>query len=128
MEGSLKKIKEIKTIKHRRWKLQEKLKWSIKLKKLDLRKERCCNNRWASTTFSLQFVQDKCDLLNSFQVGEVKIDINLRGREWTNAQGETGLFQYYSRLENCKITSWFLQQDKHHLCQQRSSVCTCDKS
>ena len=37
----------------------------------------------------VQFVQDKCDLLNSFQVGEqVKIDINLRGREWTNPQGE----------------------------------------
>jgi hypothetical protein len=42
---------------------------------------------------SVQFVQDKCDLLNSFQVGEaVKIDINLRGREWTNAQGETVYF------------------------------------
>jgi len=37
----------------------------------------------------VQFVQDKCDLLNSYQVGEaVKIDINLRGREWTNPQGE----------------------------------------
>lgn len=41
----------------------------------------------------VQFVQDKCDLLNSFQVGEaVKIDINLRGREWTNPQGETTYF------------------------------------
>ena len=41
----------------------------------------------------VQFVQDKCDLLNSFQVGEpVKIDINLRGREWTNPQGETVYF------------------------------------
>jgi hypothetical protein len=51
----------------------------------------------------VQFVQDKCDLLNSFQVGEaVKIDINLRGREWTRSR-RNGLFQYYSRLENCKI-------------------------
>ena len=41
----------------------------------------------------VQFVQDKCDLLNGFQVGEpVKIDINLRGREWTNRQGETVYF------------------------------------
>jgi len=42
---------------------------------------------------SIQFVQDKCDLLNTFNVGEsVKIGINLRGREWTNSQGETVYF------------------------------------
>jgi len=41
----------------------------------------------------IQFVQDKCDLLNSFAVGqEVKIGINLRGREWTNAKGELVYF------------------------------------
>ena len=41
----------------------------------------------------VQFVQDKCDLLNNYQVGDqVKIDINLRGREWTNQQGETVYF------------------------------------
>jgi hypothetical protein len=35
-----------------------------------------------------KFVQDKCDLLNSFQVGEaVKIDINLRGED-TNAKAK----------------------------------------
>lgn len=42
---------------------------------------------------SVQFVQDKCDLLNNYKAGDnVKIDINLRGREWTNAQGETVYF------------------------------------
>jgi spore germination protein YaaH len=52
---------------------------------------------------SVQFVQDKCDLLNNFQVGEaVKIDINLRGREWTNAQGET-VYLTHSRMENGKL-------------------------
>lgn len=41
----------------------------------------------------VQFVQDKCDLLNNYNVGEdVKIGINLRGREWTNPQGETVYF------------------------------------
>jgi hypothetical protein len=50
---------------------------------------------------SVQFVQDKCDLLNSFQVGEaVKIDINLRGREWTNAQGET---VYFNTIQGWRI-------------------------
>lgn len=50
---------------------------------------------------SVQFVQDKCDLLNTFQVGEaVKIDINLRGREWTNAQGET---VYFNTIQGWRI-------------------------
>ncbi|MBC5840160.1 MAG: DUF3127 domain-containing protein [Flavobacteriaceae bacterium] len=56
---------------------------------------------------SVQFVQDKCDLLNSFQVGEaVKIDINLRGREWTNAQGET---VYFNTIQGWRIAK--LQAD-----------------
>ena len=41
----------------------------------------------------VQFVQDKCDLLDKFKVGqEVKVGINLRGRDWVNAQGETVYF------------------------------------
>jgi len=41
----------------------------------------------------VQFVQDKCDVLDKFKVGEnVVISINLRGREWTNPQGETVYF------------------------------------
>ena len=50
----------------------------------------------------VQFVQDKCDLLNSYQVGEsVKIDINLRGREWTNQQGET---VYFNTIQGWRIS------------------------
>jgi hypothetical protein len=49
----------------------------------------------------VQFVQDKCDLLNTFQVGEaVKIDINLRGREWTNQQGE---IVYFNTIQGWRI-------------------------
>ena len=49
----------------------------------------------------VQFVQDKCDLLNNFQVGEqVKIDINLRGREWANSQGET---VYFNTIQGWRI-------------------------
>ena len=51
----------------------------------------------------VQFVQDKCDLLNGFQVGEpVKIDINLRGREWTNPQGET---VYFNTIQGWRIAN-----------------------
>lgn len=49
----------------------------------------------------VQFVQDKCDLLNNFQVGDaVKIDINLRGREWINPQGET---VYFNTIQGWRI-------------------------
>jgi len=49
----------------------------------------------------VQFVQDKCDLLNGFKVGEsVKIDINLRGREWTNPQGEV---VYFNTIQGWRI-------------------------
>ena len=44
---------------------------------------------------SVDFVQDKTDLLNNFQVGQqVKVGINLRGREWVSPQGETKHFDY----------------------------------
>jgi hypothetical protein len=49
----------------------------------------------------VQFVQDKCDLLNGFAIGEaVKIDINLRGREWVNPQGET---VYFNTIQGWRI-------------------------
>lgn len=51
----------------------------------------------------IEFVQDKCDLLNSYQIGQdVKISINLRGREWINPQGEAVYFNSIQgwRIEN----------------------------
>lgn len=51
----------------------------------------------------IEFVQDKTELLNNFQVGQnVKVSINLRGREWVNPQGETKYFNSISgwRIEN----------------------------
>ena len=49
----------------------------------------------------IEFVQDKCDLLNSYQVGQdVKIAINLRGREWINPQGEA---VYFNSIQGWRI-------------------------
>ena len=49
----------------------------------------------------VQFVQDKTDLLNNYKVGDsVKIDINLRGREWTNPEGKT---VYFNTIQGWKI-------------------------
>lgn len=49
----------------------------------------------------VEFVQDKCDILNNYQIGEkVKIGINLRGREWVNPQGET---KYFNSIQGWRI-------------------------
>jgi hypothetical protein len=51
----------------------------------------------------IEFVQDKTDLLNNYQVGQnIKVSINLRGREWVNPQGETKYFNSITgwRVEN----------------------------
>lgn len=56
----------------------------------------------------IEFVQDKCDLLNNYQVGQpVKIGVNLRGREWVNPQGETKYFNSVQgwRIENLAAQS-----------------------
>ena len=51
----------------------------------------------------IEFIQDKCDLLNSYQVGQdVKIGINLRGREWVNPEGET---KYFNSIQGWRIES-----------------------
>ncbi|MBD0830968.1 DUF3127 domain-containing protein [Aestuariibaculum sediminum] len=55
----------------------------------------------------VEFVQDKTDLLNTYQVGQqVKISINLRGREWVNPQGET---KYFNSIQGWRIEA--LQAD-----------------
>ena len=52
-------------------------------------------------TIIIQFTQQRCDLLDSLQVGQnVKVYINIRGIEWTNPQGET---KYFNTIEGWKI-------------------------
>lgn len=49
----------------------------------------------------IEFTQDKCDLLNNYNIGEtVKVSINLRGREWVNPQGET---KYFNSIQGWRI-------------------------
>lgn len=41
----------------------------------------------------IEFIQDKSDLLNNYSVGDnVKVSINLTGREYVNKEGETKYF------------------------------------
>jgi len=49
----------------------------------------------------VEFVQDKTDLLNNYSVGQnVKISINLKGREWENPQGE---IKYFNSIQGWRI-------------------------
>jgi len=49
----------------------------------------------------LQASNDKCETLDAFTVGsDVKVAFNLRGREWTNPQGEV---KYFNSLDAWRV-------------------------
>lgn len=49
----------------------------------------------------IEFAQDKCSMLDNYQVGQsVKVSINLRGRLWTNPQGEA---KYFNQIQGWRI-------------------------
>jgi hypothetical protein len=50
---------------------------------------------------AIQFVQDKCSILDSYAVGQsVEVSINLRGREWLDPQG---VAKYFNTIQGWKI-------------------------
>lgn len=45
--------------------------------------------------------QDKCDLINGYKVGDdIKVSINIRGKEWISPQGEA---KYFNSLVGWRI-------------------------
>jgi hypothetical protein len=49
----------------------------------------------------LQLTQDKCDLIDKYQIeDELKVSINIRGREWKSPQGEV---KYFNTLEAWRV-------------------------
>lgn len=59
----------------------------------------------------IEFNQDKCNELNTYQVGqEVKVGINLRGREWQSPQGE---IRYFNTIQGWRIESVQQQQTQY---------------
>ncbi len=49
----------------------------------------------------IEFVQDKCDLLDNYKEGQdVKVSINLRGREWINPEGKA---VYFNSIQGWRI-------------------------
>ena len=54
-------------------------------------------------TLLIEFVQDKCNLLNDLKIGEeISVSINLRGREWINKDGQT---KYFNSIQGWKIST-----------------------
>ena len=52
-------------------------------------------------TVVFQLTQDKCNIIDSYNVGEeLKLQVNVRGREWANPQGE---IKYFNTLEAWKV-------------------------
>lgn len=50
----------------------------------------------------INFVQDKVDLIDKLNIGdEVKVSINLRGREWTNPAGEV---KYFNDIQGWRVS------------------------
>lgn len=51
----------------------------------------------------IELLGDRVDIINSFNVGDdVRVSINIRGREWVNPQGETKYFN--------SITGWRIEK------------------
>lgn len=51
---------------------------------------------------AFEVVQNNCDLLDNFAEGQqVRVDFNIRGREWTSPQGEV---KYFNSLQAWRIT------------------------
>ena len=65
---------------------------------------------------SVEFIKDKCSLLDEFSVGQnVTVGINLRGREWVSPQGETKYFN--------SVQGWRIQKSEDaQLTQKQASV------
>lgn len=52
-------------------------------------------------TLEVEFLNDKINLIDGYDVGEnVEINVNIRGREWINPQGQT---KYFTSLQGWKI-------------------------
>ena len=62
-------------------------------------------------TLLIEFVQDKCDLLNPYQVGQdISVSINLRGKEWKNPKGE---IKYINTIQGWKIEGYSITPQVH---------------
>ncbi|MCK5781127.1 MAG: DUF3127 domain-containing protein [Flavobacteriales bacterium] len=56
----------------------------------------------------IEFVQDNVNMLDQYQMGqEVRVFINLRGREWVNPEGVT---KYFNSIQGWRLEAYQAQQ------------------
>ena len=49
----------------------------------------------------IEFTQEKCELLDNYEIDDnIKIGINIRGREWINPEGQT---KYFNSIQGWRI-------------------------
>ncbi|RPG61495.1 MAG: DUF3127 domain-containing protein [Flavobacteriaceae bacterium TMED220] len=49
----------------------------------------------------IEFTQEKCELLDKYEIDDnIKIGINIRGREWINPEGQT---KYFNSIQGWRI-------------------------
>lgn len=59
----------------------------------------------------IQFIQDKTELLNLYKPGdELKISINIRGKEWISPQGE---IKYFNTIVGWRIERLAINQERN---------------
>jgi len=64
----------------------------------------------------IEFVQDKCDILNKYKVGDgVVIHVNLRGREWVNPEGVS---KYFNTIQGWRIEKEGAEEEKASASQE----------
>ena len=54
-------------------------------------------------TLQIELVNDNCNLINNYSVGSfIKVNINLRGKEWVNPEGVS---KYFNTIQGWKISN-----------------------
>lgn len=68
---------------------------------------------------SFQITQDKCTMLDSFNEGdEIKVQFNLRGREWNGPQG----IKYFNTLEAWRLEKVMAGQSSQPTSQSNNGM------
>ena len=72
-----------------------------------------------------EMIQDKCDLLDAYQVGqEVNVAFNLKGRKWVDPKGESIVRALICRAYLPKQFDYLKQEYKFHYNSDFSSIQT----
>ena len=62
------------------------------------------DNPQYTETLEFQLIQDKCEIIDSYKVGEqIEVSYNLKGRTWTNKENQTKVFNTLQAWRVAKV-------------------------